>query len=116
MLLCFDLDGTLEDSRRDMVGAIQRLRAELDLEFRDYRALVPWVSKGMPKLYANAFDDINDTQPWDALPAQYANQYAAEIVQHTHLYDGIHEMLKISVGELRWQWLPISQRHYPDCY
>ena len=49
MLLCFDLDGTLEDSRRDMVGAIQRLRSELTLEFRDYDALVPWVSKGMPK-------------------------------------------------------------------
>ena len=94
MMLCFDLDGTLVDSRRDMVGAIQRLRSELNLDFRDYHALVPWVSKGMPKLYANAFDDINDTQIRDALPVQYAKQYAAEIVQHTRLYDGIHEMLQ----------------------
>ena len=100
MLLCFDLDGTLEDSRRDMVGAIQRLRSELNLGFRDYDALVPWVSKGMPKLYANAFDDVIDSEIRDALPELYAEQYAAMIVQHTCLYDGIHSMLQSLHGSV----------------
>jgi phosphoglycolate phosphatase-like HAD superfamily hydrolase len=37
-LVAFDLDGTLEDSRRDMVAAVDRVRRELGLPARSYDA------------------------------------------------------------------------------
>lgn len=94
MLVCFDLDGTLEDSRLDMVQAIQQLRLDLGLEQRTYECLVPWVSKGMPALYANAFDDVIDDSVLSTIPDLYAQSYARGIVQNTCLYDGVQTMLQ----------------------
>ena len=99
MLLCFDLDGTLEDSRADMVTAIQQVRSDLKLEPRSYEALVPWVSKGMPNLYANAFDDADDSTRLD-IPTLYAQSYSRVIVQQTRLYDGVYSMLQTLSSEV----------------
>lgn len=93
MLIAFDLDGTLEDSRADMVLAIQRVRADLSLPFRDYEFLVPWVSKGMPTLYAQAFDDLTDLTARQQLPEMYASAYHDVIVNSTVLYEGIAPLL-----------------------
>lgn len=93
MLVCFDLDGTLEDSRVDMVAAIQSLRDALGLPTRGFEELVPWVSKGMPALYANAFDDVSDVDIQATLPERYAEAYASRIADETCLYDGIAELL-----------------------
>ena len=93
MLVCFDLDGTLEDSRVDMVSAIQSLRDALGLPTRSFEALVPWVSKGMPALYANAFDDVSDVDIRATLPERYAETYASRIADETRLYEGIEDLL-----------------------
>lgn len=93
MLLCFDLDGTLQDSRADMVTAIQKVRSDLNLEPRSFEALVPWVSKGMPMLYANAFDDADGTVRLE-IPKLYAQTYSKVIVQQTRLYEGVYSMLQ----------------------
>ena len=97
MLVCFDLDGTLEDSRTDMVAAIQQVRSDLGLDPRTYERLVPWVSKGMPKLYANGFDDVDETIRTE-IPKLYAEAYAQIITRRTCLYDGIHQMLQVLSG------------------
>ena len=99
MLVCFDLDGTLEDSRADMVAAIQQVRSDLGLPARTYEALVPWVSKGMPKLYAHGFDDADDAVR-SQLPKLYAQSYASIIDQRTRLYDGILPMLQALHGKV----------------
>ena len=93
MLVCFDLDGTLEDSRVDMVSAIQSLRDALGLPTRSFQTLVPWVSKGMPALYANAFDDVSDVDIQATLPERYAEVYASRIADETRLYEGLEELL-----------------------
>jgi phosphoglycolate phosphatase-like HAD superfamily hydrolase len=56
-LICFDLDGTLEDSRRDMVAAVHRVREALGLTPRSNEAVLPWVNKGMETLYRACFND-----------------------------------------------------------
>ena len=93
MLVAFDLDGTLEDSRQDMVLAIQNLRSELGLEPREDADLRPWVSKGMPMLYAKAFDDVA-LEDRDKIPKRYAAHYAQVINKNTVLYEGIAELLQ----------------------
>ena len=49
-LVAFDLDGTLEDSRVDMVSAVQRVRATLGLPHRPDDDFRPHVNRGMPHL------------------------------------------------------------------
>ncbi|WDT80842.1 MAG: hypothetical protein MPW14_03405 [Candidatus Manganitrophus sp.] len=56
-MICLDLDGTLEDSRRDMISVVHRLREALGLPRRTDDAILPWVNKGMEQLYRACFDD-----------------------------------------------------------
>lgn len=100
MLVAFDLDGTLEDSRTDMVLAIQKLRTQLSLPFRSFDDLVPWVSKGMPTLYAKAFDDLENEGMRQQLPKLYAECYQRVIVDSTVLYEGILELLTNLSGKV----------------
>lgn len=90
-LVAFDLDGTLEDSRPDMVAAIHRTRALLGLPPRPTGQVRPWVWRGMPALYANAFDD--HAGPLEAVRAAYEADYLAHVHVDTQLYPGVPEAL-----------------------
>lgn len=97
-----DLDGTLEDSRTDMIGAIQRLRSEYGLNLRAHKEQRELVNKGMDFLYRNAFPEIfagtNKGSEQDILRLQevqsdYTREYSAHIADHTVLYAGIYALL-----------------------
>lgn len=98
----FDLDGTLEDSRKDMVAAAQRVREFLKLSFLDFETLVPHVNKGMRELYLNCFDDFvreadsKNISEDRVLIVQklYEQTYAEAIAVNTVLYPGIHSALE----------------------
>jgi phosphoglycolate phosphatase len=91
LLIALDLDGTLEDSRRDMVAAARRVRAQLQLPVRPDDALLPWVNKGMDQLYRACFDDY--IQAVESRVADVRRLYEADYFAHvavdTRLYDGI---------------------------
>jgi len=90
-LIGLDLDGTLEDSRRDMVAVARRVRASLTLPARPDDALLPWVNKGMDQLYRAGFDDFIGTD--EARLAEVRRLYEADYFDHvaveTRLYPGI---------------------------
>jgi phosphoglycolate phosphatase len=95
-LIALDLDGTLEDSRVDMVGAIVRVRERLGLparpgaEFRDH------VIRGMPHLYAHCFAEHlegDDGRRLAGIRDAYTAEYSAHIDDTTRLYDGMAEAL-----------------------
>ena len=93
-LIGIDLDGTLEDSRADMVAAAQRVRAALGLPARDAAQLVPWVNAGMDRLYRACFDDYlaAGDAAGSATPrvqSAYEAEYLAHVAVQTRLYDGI---------------------------
>lgn len=97
-VICLDLDGTLEDSREDMVAAVQRLRARLGLPARPDEDFRPHVNQGMDHLYARCFaEHLDGTDPDDpihaALAAAYAADYGARIAEHTTLYPGMTDAL-----------------------
>ncbi|MBI3622351.1 MAG: HAD hydrolase-like protein, partial [Nitrospirae bacterium] len=90
-LIALDLDGTLEDSRRDMVAAARRVRAQLHLPARPDEALLPWVNKGMDQLYRACFDDYlqaDDSRVAD-VRRLYEDDYFAHVAVDTRLYDGV---------------------------
>ena len=97
----FDLDGTLEDSRKDMVAAAQAVRRQLNLSERTFDALVPHVNRGMRELYVNCFDDhvmLPAGQLSEEKVAQvealYVEHYGQNIAVHTRLYGGIKDVLQ----------------------
>jgi phosphoglycolate phosphatase len=96
-LVAFDLDGTLEDSRPDMVAAVDRVRRELGLPPRSYDASVAWVNQGMPQLYAKCFDDFSG--PVAEVRQRYLRAYEEGICESTRAYPGIASALDVLAGE-----------------
>jgi phosphoglycolate phosphatase len=93
-LLAFDLDGTLEDSREDMVAAARRVRAALALPARADAALLPHVNKGMDALYRVCFDDaLSRGMPYEDVRRAYDDDYLAHVADRTKAYPGIPEAL-----------------------
>ena len=91
--IALDLDGTLEDSRRDMIAAVHRVRAGFSLPVRDEVMIAPWVNQGMDTLYKHCFNDyLADGAAAGRLEAvrqAYEADYAAHVAVDTKLYDGI---------------------------
>jgi phosphoglycolate phosphatase len=92
-LIGIDLDGTLEDSRADMVASSRRVRAALDLPPRADAQLRPHVNAGMDQLYRACFDDFlaggDAVARMRQLRDAYEADYLAHVAVETRLYDGI---------------------------
>lgn len=99
-LVGIDLDGTLEDSREDMVAAARRVRSALGLAERADAELLPFVNGGMEQLYRKCFDDFlaqGDARAREQTVREaYEADYLAHVAVRTRLYDGVAEAL----GEL----------------
>ena len=95
-MICIDLDGTLEDSRADMVAVVQRVREDLGLSFRSDQDIRPFMNKGMDQLYHSCFEDY--IQKSDSLFAEvrerYESDYMAHVAVETQLYPGIKSALQ----------------------
>jgi HAD superfamily hydrolase (TIGR01549 family) len=95
-LIAIDLDGTLEDSRADMVACARRVRAGLGLSARPDDALRPHVNAGMDQLYRACFDDFLAAGARDAYATvrdAYEADYLANVAVETKLYAGMREVL-----------------------
>lgn len=97
ILITLDLDGTLEDSREDMVSAVQRQRRRLGLRERPDSDFWAHVNRGMPHLYRHCFAEYLGADPKDEVLREvrenYAADYGAHICVATKLYEGISEAL-----------------------
>jgi phosphoglycolate phosphatase len=95
-LFALDLDGTLEDSRSDMVAAARRVRARFGLPPRKDEQLRPFVNAGMDHLYAKCFDDYVTSKPERVheVQAAYEADYLANVAVETRLYDGVDAALR----------------------
>jgi len=95
LLICLDLDGTLEDSRADMTAAVHRVRAVKGLPARPDADVLPHVNKGMEPLYRACFDDaLAAGQSLESIAEAYEADYQANVAHATRLYDGVREALK----------------------
>lgn len=96
-LIGIDLDGTIEDSRNDMVAAAVRVRRDLRLPARADELLRPFVNGGMEQLYRACFDDYlgpGDESRLRTVQRAYDADYLANVRVETQLYDGMAEALR----------------------
>ncbi|MBI1824203.1 MAG: HAD-IA family hydrolase [Nitrospirae bacterium] len=96
-LIAIDLDGTLEDSRRDMISSVHRVRAGFSLSRRSDDRIAPWVNQGMERLYLNCFDDYLEKgiypERMNIVRNAYELDYLGQVATETRLYPGISEAL-----------------------
>ncbi|MGO9514165.1 MAG: phosphoglycolate phosphatase [Steroidobacteraceae bacterium] len=90
--ILFDLDGTLLDTAPDMVGALNSLRIELELEPLPFDAVRSSVSHGSARLVKLGFPDA-DAQQFAALQRRFLEIYRASLSARTRLFAGMEAVL-----------------------
>lgn len=102
-LVLFDFDGTLADSAPDLAAAANRLRTQLGLPALPYESLRGYASHGARGLLKAALDIDPDHPLYETYKTQFLADYAKNMTQLTHLFDGIDTLLdKLQKQGYKW--------------
>jgi len=91
-LLIFDLDGTLIDSKQDLVDSVNALRRWADLGPLPVERIASYVGKGAPMLVRRALPDYPEAGLPHAL-RYFLDYYREHMLDSTTLYPGVREAL-----------------------
>ena len=94
-LLVFDLDGTLIDSKLDLVHAVNATRAQMGLLPLDHELISSYVGNGAPVLIRRALGDgASDAEVARALD-YFLAYYRDHMLDYTTLYPGVRSCLDV---------------------
>jgi len=97
-LLIFDLDGTLIDSRLDLIHSVNAMLRHLKRPELPGEVIASYVGDGAPMLVRRALGDPkNEAAVKEALDF-FLTYYRAHKLDHTHTYPGIKESLSAITG------------------
>jgi phosphoglycolate phosphatase len=91
-LVIFDLDGTLIDSKRDLVNSVNATRAFAGLTTLADDVVASYVGNGAPVLVRRAFPDVTDAEHARLL-RYFLDYYRDHMLDATTLYPGVREAL-----------------------
>ena len=94
-LLIFDLDGTLIDSRLDLIHSVNAMLRHLGRTDLPGDVIASYVGDGAPTLIRRALGDPRDESVIKAGLEHFLTYYRAHKLDHTHVYDGVKEMLTV---------------------
>jgi phosphoglycolate phosphatase len=94
-LIAFDLDGTLIDSRRDLADAANDLILGLGGAPLPVDAIAAMVGEGATLLVSRALTAAGVTEPADAV-ARFLEFYDARLLNHTRLYPGVEDVVRLA--------------------
>lgn len=92
-LLIFDLDGTLIDSRLDLVHAVNATRANAGLEPIGHDLIYSFVGEGAPILVKRAMGPEAKAGEVENALTFFLDYYRHHALDHTVLYPGVRESL-----------------------
>jgi phosphoglycolate phosphatase len=92
-LLIFDLDGTLIDSRLDLVHSVNAMLRQFHRPELPDNVIASYVGDGAPLLVRRAMGDPEDEALVKEALAYFLAYYRVHKLDHTHLYPGVSEML-----------------------
>lgn len=93
-LLIFDLDGTLVDSRQDLIQSVNAMLQHFHRPELPGDAIASYVGDGAPMLVRRALGDP-DEEPFVQEALEYfLSYYRVHKLDNTHLYPGIKEALE----------------------
>jgi phosphoglycolate phosphatase len=92
-LLIFDLDGTLIDSKLDLVRSVNAARAHMGMSALDENLVASYVGNGAPVLIRRALGDkATEAEVQEALEF-FLEYYRDHKLDNTRLYPGVQESL-----------------------
>jgi len=92
-LLVFDLDGTLIDSRLDLVHSVNAMLRHFKRPELPDEVIASYVGDGAPVLIRRALGDPADESRVKEALEYFLAYYRVHKLDHTHLYPGVKEML-----------------------
>jgi len=92
-LLIFDLDGTLIDSKLDLVHSVNAARALMDLSPISEKVVASYVGNGAPVLIRRALGPSASEADVQRALAYFLAYYRDHMLEHTRLYPGVMESL-----------------------
>src|SRR5271154_574970 len=92
-LLIFDLDGTLIDSRLDLIHSVNAMLKHFGRPDLPGDVIASYVGDGAPMLVRRALGDPRDEAVIKEGLEHFLGYYRVHKLDHTHVYDGIKEML-----------------------
>jgi phosphoglycolate phosphatase len=92
-LLIFDLDGTLIDSRLDLIHSVNAMLRHLGRPQLPGDVIATYVGDGAPMLVRRALGDPDDDNTVRQALDYFLAYYREHKLDHTHVYGGIHEAL-----------------------
>ncbi len=92
-LLIFDLDGTLIDSRLDLIHTVNAMLRHLNRPQLPGDVIATYVGDGAPMLVRRALGDPDDESLVRHALEYFLAYYREHKLDHTHVYVGIHEAL-----------------------
>jgi len=92
-LLVFDLDGTLIDSRLDLIHSINAMLRNFERPELPGELIATYVGDGAPALVRRALGDSPDEILFQAALEYFLSYYRIHKLDHTTVYEGIPETL-----------------------
>jgi len=92
-LLVFDLDGTLIDSRLDLIHSVNAMLREMGRPELPGELIATYVGDGAPMLVRRALGDPDDEQFFRSALEYFLSYYRLHKLDHTVVYRGIPEAL-----------------------
>jgi phosphoglycolate phosphatase len=92
-LLVFDLDGTLIDSRLDLIHSVNAMLRHLERPELDGDVIASYVGDGAPTLVRRALGDTDDEVLLREAMEYFLIYYRQHKLDHTKVYEGIPEVL-----------------------
>jgi phosphoglycolate phosphatase len=93
-LVIFDLDGTLIDSRMDLIQSVNAMLRHFKHAELPGEVVASYVGDGAPMLVRRALGDPDDENFFKQALEFFLSYYREHKLDHTRVYDGIPEALK----------------------
>jgi len=94
-LLIFDLDGTLIDSRLDLIHSVNAMLRHLKRPELPGDVIASYVGDGAPMLVRRALGDPKHEDLVKEALEYFLGYYRVHKLDYTHVYDGVKEMLAV---------------------
>jgi phosphoglycolate phosphatase len=93
-LLIFDLDGTLVDSRLDLIHSVNAMLQHFHRPELPGEVVAGYVGDGAPMLVRRALGDPDDDRFVEEALEFFLSYYRVHKLDNTHVYDGVQEALE----------------------
>src|SRR3974390_2539481 len=90
-LLIFDLDGTLIDSRLDLIHSVNAMLRRLGRPELPGDVIASYVGDGAPMLVRRALGDPEDQELVQSAIDYFMSYYREHKLDHTHVYTGVYQ-------------------------